>query len=77
MNPTEEFLKKKIESTLTFNCFDHKRQYPINEMCEWLNEFAQNKIRAVLLGLKFKMEDGNPEEYFNMVIEELKNYPRK
>jgi len=75
INPTELFLKKKIESTSTFNCFDHKRQYPINEMCDWLNEYAERRIRSVLLGLKFKMEDSDPEEYFNIVLDQLKNSP--
>lgn len=44
MKPSEQFLKTKIQSMLTFNCFDHKRQYPVNEMCDWLEEFSTKEL---------------------------------
>jgi len=77
MSRAEEFIKSKVEDVLTFNSFDHKRQYPINEQAEWLNEFAQDKVRNVLLGLMYNMQDSKPEEHYELIVKELKKYPRK
>lgn len=77
INPTEKFIRDRIENELTFNCFDTKRQYPIHTLVEWMNEHSNNIVRNVLLGLKFKMEDNPDENYYDMIVEELKHYTRK
>jgi len=41
---TEKFLTDRIEHNLTFNCFDHYRQYPLNEMCVWLEDFSKVRL---------------------------------
>jgi len=42
-----------------------------------MDEHSNDRIRNVLLGLKFKMEDNPGENHFDMIIEELKHYTRK
>ena len=44
MTKAEIFLEDKIEDKLTFNSFDHKRQYPITEIQQWLEDFAINEL---------------------------------
>ena len=44
MSKSEEFIKNKIEDVLTFNSFDHKRQYPLNEQAQWLDDFAHEEL---------------------------------
>ena len=76
MNPTEKFIRSKIENDLTFNCFDTRRQYPIYELVEWLDEHANEEIRAVLLNLCYEMQDEKPENHYNILIKTLEKYPK-
>ncbi len=54
IKPTEGFLRSKIEHDLTFTCFDHRRQYPIHTIVEWLDEHTRNVLSEGI----FLIEEG-------------------
>jgi len=76
-NETKEFVWSKIEHKLTFTCFDHKRSYSINEISEWMDEHAREKIRNVLLGLCYEMQDEKMDKHYDILVKTLEKYPRK
>ena len=44
MSKAQDFIKSKIESFLSYNSFDNKRQYSIVDQGEWLEEFALEEL---------------------------------
>lgn len=43
---SEDFIKSKIESFLSYNSFDHKRQYSFVDQGVWLDEYALKELKS-------------------------------
>ena len=41
---SEDFIIQRIESFLSYNSFDHKRQYSVVDQGVWLDEYADKEL---------------------------------
>ena len=41
---SEDFIKSKVVSFLSYNSFDHKRQYSVVDQGVWLDEYADKEL---------------------------------
>ena len=41
---SEDFIIQKVESFLSYNSFDHKRQYSVVDQGVWLDEYARQEL---------------------------------
>ena len=45
---SEGFIISKVESFLSYNSFDHKRQYSVVDQGEWLDEYALKELKEYI-----------------------------
>ena len=45
---SEGFIISKVESFLSYNSFDHKRQYSVVDQGEWLDEYALKELKSFI-----------------------------
>ena len=45
---SEGFIISKVESFLSYNSFDHKRQYSVVDQGVWLDEYALKELKSYI-----------------------------